>query len=96
MNYDYSVDGRRRAGKFYSATGESMANPESHDVDPKFAEIFAAQAKLVFAEDAGQSQTDAIKKRDDLIHQLSGEERNQIRMIAASLEVICARPRTVA
>jgi len=73
-----------------------MANPESHDLYPKFAEIFATQAKLVIAVDAGPGQADAIKKRDDLIHHLTGEERNQIRMIAASLEVICARPRTVA
>jgi len=95
MNIDYTVDGRRRAGKFYSATGESMANLEAHHMDPKFAEIFATQAMLVLAADAGSSQTDAIRKRDDLIHRLTGEERNQIRMIAASLEVICARPRSV-
>jgi hypothetical protein len=46
MNIDYSIDGRRRAGKFYSATGESMANPKPHNLGPKFAEIFAARAKL--------------------------------------------------
>lgn len=96
MNIDYSVDGRRRAGKFYSATGESMANPETHRVDPKFADIFAAQANLVVSADDGQSQTDAIKKRDDLIRRLTGQERNQIRLIAASLEVICTRPRIAA
>jgi hypothetical protein len=73
-----------------------MANAEKPKIDPKFAEIFVSQAELVLAVDTGQSQAEAVKKRDDLIHQLTGEELNQIRMIAASLEVICARPRALA
>jgi len=64
-------------------------------MDSKFAEIFAAQAELILASDGGSIQTDAIKKRDDLVLHLTGDERHQVRMIAASLETICGRPRTV-
>jgi len=91
---EVSAAGRRRGGKFFQRFEEHNFDPKGSNMDPKFAEIFAAQAELIFASDAGPNQTDAIKRRDDLVHQLSGDERNQVRMIAASLETICGRPRT--
>jgi ABC-type enterochelin transport system substrate-binding protein len=94
MNIDKSAAGRQRVGKFFPRFEEQEFEPKGITMDPKFAEVFAAQAELVFASDAGPAQTDAIKKRDDLVRHLTGDERNQIRMIAGSLETICGRPRT--